>query len=133
MSLFPFLKNKENTDQAMANDRNDFRLTEYKEVVERYKESMIEIIQRVRLSDNQPVEGHLSIVQTSMQLSQIMNQMEEILLQFEERRLKESGWSLEQSEEALNQGRKALDQMESLAATLIETNYKLEELDKRMI
>ena len=115
MSLFPFLKNKENTDQDQTKDRNDFRLTQYKEVLKRYKQSMEEFIQRLSLADNQPVEGHLSIVQTSMQLSQIMNQMEEILLQLEEIKLKESGWSQEQSEEALNQGRKALDQMESLA------------------
>ncbi|NLO08796.1 MAG: hypothetical protein GX129_02890 [Clostridiales bacterium] len=131
MSLFPFSRNKDNSDYTK--DRDDLRLAQYKEVLKRYRQSMEEYIHRLGEIDNQPDGSQISLVQTSMQLSQIQNQSEEILLILEEMRQKGSAWSQVQSEETQNQGRKALDQIESLMTTVIETNYKLEDLDKRLI
>lgn len=131
MSLFPLSRNKDNSDYTK--DRNDLRLAQYKEVLKRYRQSMEEYIHRLGQIDNQPDGRQISLVQTSMQLTQIQNQSEEILLILEEMRQKGSDWSQVHNEEAQNQGRKALDQIESLMTTVIETNYKLEELDKRLI
>ena len=131
MSLFPFSKIKDNSDDTK--DRNDIRLAQYKEVLKRYRQSMEEYIYRLGQIDNQPDGRQISLVQTSMQLSQIQNQSEEMLLILEEMRQKGKDWSPEQKEEAQNQGRKALDHIESLMTSVIETNYKLEELDKRLI
>lgn len=131
MSLFPLSKNKENSDYTK--DRNDLRLEQYKEVLKRYRQSMEEHILRLSQIGNRTDSSQVSLVKTSMQLSQIQNQSEEILLLLEEIKQKENSWSQVQSEEALNQGRKCLDQIESLMTTVIETNYKLEELDKQLL
>jgi hypothetical protein len=94
---------------------------------------MEEYINRLGQSDNQPNGTQISLIQTSMQLSQIQKQSDEIILILEELRQKENDWSQEQSEEAFKLGRKSIDQIESLMTTIIETNYKLEEQDKRVI
>lgn len=131
MSLFPLSKNKENLEQSK--DRNDMRLAQYKDTLKRYKQSMEEYTQRLRAINNYPVDSQITLVQTEIQLSQIKNQSEGILLILEEIKLQNAGWSQEQSEEVLSQGKKSLDLMESLMATIIETNYKLEDMDKRLI
>ncbi|MDD4112477.1 MAG: hypothetical protein PHC56_05540 [Herbinix sp.] len=131
MSLFPLSKNKENSDYTK--DRNDLRLAQYKEVLKRYRQSMEEYIHRLGQIDNNPDGRQISLVQTSMQLSQIQNQSEEILLILDEMKQKGTDWSQVQDEESQSQERKTIDQIESLMATVIETNYKLEELDKRLI
>lgn len=131
MSLFPLSKNKENLEQSK--DRNDMRLAQYKDTLKRYKQSMEEYTQRLRAINNHPVDSQITLVQTEIQLSQIKNQSEGILLILEEIKLQNAGWSQEQSEEVLSQGKKSLDLMESLMATIIETNYKLEDMDKRLI
>lgn len=131
MSLFPLSRNKENSDQAK--DKNDIRLEQYKEVLKRYKQSMEEYTQKLRQIDNQTEGGQIAHVQTSMQLSQIQNQSEEILLLLEELKLKGGDWTQEQNEEILTLTRKTEDHIESLMTTMIETNYKLEEMDKRLV
>ena len=67
-----------------------------------------------------------------LRLSQIKNQNEELLLILRDIKQKETGWPQDKSDELLNQGTKALDQMESLLTAIIETNYKLEEMDKSL-
>lgn len=129
MSLFPLSKNKENSDYTK--DRSDIQLAQYKGVLKRYRQSMEEYIQRLGQIENQPDGTEISLVQTSMQLSQIQNQSEEILLILEGMRQGEGDRS--QSEEALNQGKKALDHIESLMTSVIETNYKFDEMDKRLV
>lgn len=94
---------------------------------------MEEYIHRIGQIDNKPDDRQISLVQTSMHLSQIQSQSEEILLILDEMKQKETDWSQVQNEEAQNQERKILDQTEGLMTTVIETNYKLEELDKRLI
>ncbi len=131
MSLFPLSKNKENSDYTK--DRYESRLAQYNELLKRYRRSMEEYINRLGQSDNQPNGTQISLIQTSMQLSQIQKQSDEIILILEELRQKENDWSQEQSEEAFKLGRKSIDQIESLMTTIIETNYKLEEQDKRVI
>ena len=131
MSLFPLAKNKDISDYNK--DREDLRIAQYKEVLKRYRQSMEEYINKLGSIDNQPDSRQISLVQTSMQLSQIQNQSEEILLILEEMRQKGGDWSQVQKEEAYSQERNALDHIESLMTTVIETNYKLEELDKRLI
>lgn len=131
MSLFPLSKIKENADQAR--DKSDIRLEQYKEVLRRYKQSMEEYTKKLRQIDNQPEGSQIALVQTSMQLSQIQNQSEEILLILEELKQKDGNWSQEQSEEVLSQGRKTSEHIESLITTAIETNYKLEDIDKRFM
>lgn len=131
MSLFPLSRNKDNSEQAK--DKNDIRLEQYKEVLKRYKQSMEEYTQKLRQIDNQTEGGQIAHVQTSMQLSQIQNQSEEILLLLEELKLKGGDWTQEQNEEILTLTRKTEDHIESLMTTIIETNYKLEEMDKRLI
>ena len=66
-------------------------------------------------------------------LPQIQKQNDEILLLLEEMKNNDDNWPQEKKEEALNQARKALDNIESLLAAVIETNYKIEELDKGLI
>ncbi|TAH69476.1 MAG: hypothetical protein EWM47_07000 [Anaerolineaceae bacterium] len=131
MSLFPLSKNKENSDNTK--DRNEIRLAQYKEVLKRYKQSMDEYMQKLRHIENQPDSSKIALVQTSMQLSQIQKQNAEILLILEKLKQKDRDWSQEHNEEALNQGKKAIDHIESLMTTIIETNYKLEEMDKNLI
>lgn len=131
MSIFPLSKNKEITDYAK--DKSEPRLAQYKEVLKRYKQSMEEYTQRLSAINNNSSDSKLTLVQTEMQLSQIKNQGEEILLLLEEIKTKNGDGSQEKSEEALSQGSKSLDLLESLMATIIETNYKLEEMDKSLI
>lgn len=131
MSLFPLSKNKESQDNIR--DRTNRQLEQYKEILKMYKQCMEEYIQRLSLVEIHPGSGQTSPVQTAMQLSQIKNQSEEILMLLEEIREKDDSLLEEQNEEAFNQGKKVLDQIESLTATMIETNYRLEEMDKRLI
>ena len=131
MSLFSLSKNKESSDYTR--DRSDIQLAQYKEVLKRYRQSMEEYIRRLGQIENQPDGTEISFVQTSMQLSQIQNQSEEIILILEELRHKENDRTQEQNEESLSQGRKALDQIESLMTSVIETNYKFDEMDKRLV
>lgn len=131
MSLFPLSRKKDNSNPAK--DRDDMQVARYKELLNRYIKTMEEYTQRLRFMDNRPNDTQVSFVQTAMELTKINNQSEEILLILEEIKQKGNGWSQEQSEEVLEQGRKAIDQIESLMATIIETNYKLEEMDKALI
>jgi hypothetical protein len=86
MSLFPLLKNKDNSDYSK--DRNDLRLSQYKDVLKRYRQSMEDYIHKLGQINNQSSGSQISLVQTSMQLSQIQNQSEQILLILEEMRQK---------------------------------------------
>lgn len=131
MSLFPLSRIKENADQAK--ERNDIRLAQYKEVLKRYKQSLEEYTQRLRQLESQPEGSQICHVQTSMQLSQIQNQNEEILIILDDLKQKGGDWSQAQNEEVLSLGRKTVDQIENLMTTIIETNYKLEDMDKRVM
>lgn len=73
------------------------------------------------------------MLKTSTQLSQIQNQNEEILLLLEKMRNKEADLSHKQDKGAQDQEKKNTDQIESLVASVIETNYKLEDIDKRLV
>lgn len=130
MSLFPLNKNKDNLDYNK--EKYDLRLAQYKEVLKKYRQSMEEYIHRLGQLDNQPDNTQISLVQTSMQLSQLQNQSEEILLVLEELRNKVADKPQEQPEAENNLDKMALDQIEGLVTSVIETNYKLEELDKRL-
>lgn len=131
MNLFPLSKNKENPEHTK--NRNDIRLAQYKEALKRYKQSVEEYTQRLSTINNHPADSRITLVQTEIQLTQIKNQSEEIILLLQEMKLKDGSWSQEQSEEVLSQGKKSLELMESLMATIIETNYKLEDMDKSLI
>lgn len=118
MSLFSLLRNKENPDQGK--DRKDLQLEQYKELLKGYRKSMEEYTQRLRYIGNRTRDDQATLVHTAMDLSQIKSQNEEMLMVLEDLKQRDSVCSQDQT----------LDQMESLMATIIETNYKIEEMDK---
>jgi hypothetical protein len=87
----------------------------------------------IKVRNDLRLARYKELLKTSSQLYQIQDQNEEILSILEEMRNKGTDLSQIMQEGDQSQGKKAVDQIESLIASVIETNYKLEELDKRLI
>lgn len=127
MKRFPLSKSKELRDTYKG--KHEGILLQYKQLLNRYKETLENYIQRLPDTQEHTMEGQMSI----SQLSQLKDQNERILLLLGEFKKKESEMMSELDKKVLSNGRQAIEQMENLMATNIETNYKLDELDKRVV
>lgn len=111
MRLFPIQKGKENLNHIK--EKRDLRLD-----LSQIQRKNDEILAALREIKQKEINQQEVIKQETKQ--------EEIVL-------KDCEWSREEREEALSQGRKALVQIENLMTSIIETNYKLEELDNSLV
>ncbi len=155
MSRFPFGKPGINIVEGKKHDKGNMpatknfaslkkeqtmmyekKLQEYEETLDKYQSCIHQYLERLeelnRRTAEKP-ENQISLVQAAVDLTYIKEQGKELRDLVEE--LRESGdrSNLEQFNKILTQGNKAAEQQESLLTTLIETNYKLEGLDKNVV
>lgn len=133
MNLFPFgaagnkeIPIKKGESDNPGRQRYELKLAEYKNILEKYQQAMMDYRRKLESMGRVPADGQLSLVQTALDLTQIKDQGKKTLEYLEE--LKQSS-----DFKILAQGKNVLDQVESLAAALIETNYQLEGLDKNTV
>lgn len=115
--------------QELAKNPYEGLLLQYKDLLRHYKQTLEKHIQELPLVDNYASEGQLYI----SQLSQLREQSEKMILLLEELKQRDEDAMYELDKTIIDNGKQILDQMESLLATIIETNYKLEELDKSLL
>ncbi|NLJ96950.1 MAG: hypothetical protein GX321_07315 [Clostridiales bacterium] len=127
MKGFPLGKSKELRDTYKG--KHEGILLHYKDLLHRYKQTLERYMQNLPPTQEPRREGHMS----TSQLSQLKDQNERILLLLEELKNRESEIMSELDNNILNSSKKIVEQMDNLLATNIETNYKLDELDKRVV
>jgi hypothetical protein len=116
--------------------RYEQKLAEYEGVLEKYLSCIDNYSERLEELSRKPAEkseNQLSLIQAAVDLTYIKEQGKEIRGLVEELRDSSDSRNLEQFNKILAQGNKAAEQQESLLTTLIDTNYKLEGLDKNVI
>ncbi len=110
-------KRKEENPEAAAQYKH--KLAEYRETLENYRKMISEYSGKLEGYDKNSVESQLSNVQYALDLTYI----------------KEQGDRALQLLEAMNKGLdgKTMAEIEGLVTTLVDTNYKLEGLDKNVV
>lgn len=111
------LKRKEEAMEVAA--LYEHRLAEYKITLESYKKYIEENLGKQEAEDRRPIEDQLSIVQMALDLTY----------------LKEQGEKLSEQLNEMEKGSvtKISSELESLVTALVDTNYKLEGLDKNTV
>ncbi len=110
-------KRKEESPEATAQYKH--KLAEYRDTLENYRKMISEYSGRLEGYDRKSVEGQLSKVQFALDLTYIKEQGDKIL-----ELLEELGKKPEDKTQA---------ELEGLITTLVDTNYKLDGLDKNVI
>jgi hypothetical protein len=112
-----FGKRKEENPEAAAQYRQ--KLAEYRETLDNYRKMISEYSGKLEGYDRHSVESQLSKVQYALDLTYI----------------KEQGDKMLELLEAMNKGpaNKTLTELEGLITSLVDTNYKLEGLDKNVV
>ena len=95
------------------------KLAEYRDTLENYKKCILVYSGKLEGFDKRTIDNQLSIVQTALDLTYMKEQGDKTVDLLEEMK-----------EGPLN---KSLLQMESLITTMVETNIKLEGLDKNVV
>lgn len=127
MKPFPLSKSKGLRD--FGQDRYEGLLLQYKDLLKRYSQTLDRYMQNLTPAENRGQEGQMS----TFQMSQLKDQGEKILFLLEEIKQRDVEMISEIDKNAQDYEKKILDQIESLMATNIETNYKLEEIDKNLV
>jgi hypothetical protein len=116
--------------------RYEQKLTEYEAALEKSLSCMEHYAGKLEELSRRPAEkpeNQLSLVQAAVDLTYIKEQGKELRSLLEELRDSINSGNLEQFTKVLAQGNKSAEQQESLLTTLIDTNYKLEGLDKNVV
>lgn len=135
MGMIPVAKNP----YAVMNEqalRYEQKLTEYEAALEKSLSYMEQYAGKLEENSRRPAEkpeNQLSLVQAAVDLTYIKEQGKEIRSMLEELRGNINSENQEHFTKVLAQGNKAAEQQESLLTTLIDTNYKLEGLDKNVV
>ncbi|MDF2943140.1 MAG: hypothetical protein K0S01_1998 [Herbinix sp.] len=95
------------------------KLLEYRDTLENYKKCILEYSGKLEGYDRRTVDNQLSIVQTALDLTYIKEQGERTVDLLED--LKDGHLT------------KSLIQLEGLITAMVDTNYKLEGLDKNVV
>lgn len=118
-------KRKDDTSEIAA--YYERKLSEYRDVLEKYKNILFEYASRLDGYDKRSLDNQLSIVQTALDLTYLKEQGDRITEQGEklEALLKDMKTGAPDSELESN--------IESLATSILDTNYKLDGLDKNVV
>ncbi len=110
-------KRKEENPEAVAQYKH--KLTEYRDTLENYRKIISEYSGKLEGYDRNSVESQLSKVQYALDLTYIKEQGDKIL----------------ELLTTMNKGSsdKLMTELEGLITTLVDTNYKLEGLDKNVV
>lgn len=128
MNLLPFgmssprntgIKIKSVHAQSEATAKYEQKLAEYRDTLEKYKKYMLEFSNKLEGYDKRSMDNQRSIVQTSLDLTYIKEQSDAIMKNIEKMKPEDSN--------------KVLLQIDNLMDTIIETNFKLEGLDKNVV
>jgi hypothetical protein len=111
------LKRRDSSAEAAA--LYERKLADYRDTLENYKRCILEYSGKLEGYDKRSIDNQLSIVQTALDLTYIKEQGDKTYDLLEE--MKEGPMN------------KSLLQLESLITTLVDTNYKLEGLDKNVV
>jgi hypothetical protein len=111
------LKRRDSSAEAAA--LYERKLADYRDTLESYKRCILEYSGKLEGYDKRSIDNQLSIVQTALDLTYIKEQGDKTYDLLEE--MKEGPMN------------KSLLQLESLITTLVDTNYKLEGLDKNVV
>lgn len=105
--------------QSESTMKYEQKLAEYRDTLESYKKGILEYLGRLDDYDKLSLDNQISIVQSALDL----------------RNLKEQGDKTMELIDDMRTGKlnKALTQLEDLMATIVETNYKLEGMDKNVV
>jgi hypothetical protein len=95
------------------------KLADYRDTLENYKRCILEYAGKLEGYDKRSIDNQLSIVQTALDLTYIKEQGDETY-----------EFLKDMKEGPIN---KSLQQLESLITMLVDTNYKLEGLDKNVV
>jgi len=104
---------------TMTTAKYEKKLAEYREILERYKNCILEYAGKLEGFDRRTIDNQLSIVQTALDLTYIKEQGDKTMEVLEDMRTLQAS--------------KVLMQMENLTAAIVDTNYKLEGLDKDVV
>ncbi|HKL80051.1 MAG TPA: hypothetical protein VJ888_06410 [Mobilitalea sp.] len=140
MSLFPFVtpNNKETGAKKRNNEsqsavRYEQKLAEYSEALDQYKKCIQEYSIRLEDFNKKPAESKYFVSQAEPELAFIKKQGDSMLELLAEMRAESDSKASEQANKLVQSNKVIEQQQESLTATLIDTNYKLEGLDKNVI
>ena len=111
------VKKREGSSEATASYEK--KLAEYRDTLENYKKCILEYSSKLDGFDRRTMDNQLSIVQTALDLTYLKEQGDKTaeLLQ-------------DMKEGSMN---KTLLQLESLVTAIVDTNYKLEGLDRNVV
>lgn len=140
MSLFPFslpvnkdtLVKRRELDNSSA-QKYELQLTEYREMLERYKRCIVEYADKLEGLDNRAIDQKLTIMKTTLDLTYIKEQTDKTIELIEKMRTDENTKSSEQENRTLTQVNKLLEQIEGLSTAVIMMNDKIEGLDKNVV
>lgn len=118
-------KRKDDTSEIAA--YYERKLSEYRDVLEKYKNILFEYASRLDGYDKRSLDNQLSIVQTALDLTYLKEQGDRITEQGDklEALLKDMKTGAPDSELESN--------IESLATSILDANYKLDGLDKNVV
>jgi chromosome segregation ATPase len=126
-----FGKRKEESTEAAA--LYERKLAEYRDALENYKRCILEYSGKLDGYDKRSMDNQLSIVQTALDMTYLKEQGDKTaeLLNDVNRLASETSRQLEDM--MTGPVAKTSASMESLAASILQTNYKLEGLDKNVV
>ncbi|MBH1942518.1 hypothetical protein I5677_16620 [Mobilitalea sibirica] len=109
------------------------KLAEYRDTLEKYKTHIEEYSNHLENFHNRPSDTRFSNVQSALDLTYLKEINDKMLKHLEEMKDSDENRYLEQSRKLQDKENKQLELIENLLATQIQTNYKLEELDKNLV
>ena len=103
----------------VATVKYEKKLSEYRDTLENFKKCILEYASKLEGFDKRTIDNQLAIVQTALDLTYIKEQGDKTMDMLEDM--------------SISQSSKVIIQIENLMAAIIDTNYKIEGLDKDVI
>lgn len=110
-------KRKEENPELAAQYKH--KLAEYRETLDNYKKMVMEYSGKLEGFDKRSMDNQLNSIQTALDLTYIKEQGERALELLEDM--------------SKGPGSKSLSELEEIVTTLVDTNYKLDSLDKNVV
>lgn len=140
MSMFSFglsgnkeSQGKKRNGEYKSMARYEQKLSEYRDTLERYKKCILEYAGKFDGIDKKSMENQLSAAQMEADLVCVRDLGERIAGILDEFITVSADHNKDKDDRLLAQGDKVLGQLENLMATVIETNYKMDGVDKNVV
>lgn len=140
MSIFPFSMpgnkeagGKKRDEENLSSAKFEQKLSEYRDTLEKYRHCIANYAGKFDGIDKRSMDNQLSITQIERDLAYIKDLGEKMTDLLEELMAIADTKANDNDSKVLAQGDKMLGQIESLTAAIIETNYKMDGMDKNVI